>query len=234
LIEKNIAFCKFGLYKLPSEDMMQKVNLVLRHYNKLKPINCTVISGDTNKLFTVEINDNEYKGLDMIKGDPLLIGVLNNDDSLLINGGSVVGVTQQEDKYIISSNEMTYMSQEMEKRQYERYPTSLLGQIKLANSNKREDLCLKDFSYAGMCIYSNGDFSIKDNVEVSIYLSNSVAVYDGTVMRKTKCFGRNEYGIQIIHRDKNSMYATQTQITSLIQNEKDLMYKHLLNSKFKI
>lgn len=214
---------------------MQKVNLVLRHYNKLKPINCTVISGDTNKLFTVELNDNEGKGLNMIKGDPVLIGVLDNDDSLHVKGGSVVGVTQQEDKYIICSNsELANMPKELEKRQYARYPTSLLGQIKLENSNKRENLCLKDFSYSGMCIFSTGDFCVKDSVEVSIYLSNSVAIYDGTVIRKTISYGRNEYGIQIIHRDRNSMYSTQTQLTSIIQNEKELIYRHLLNSNFKL
>jgi len=213
--------------------MMQKVSLVLRHYNKLKPINCTLISGDTNKIFTVELDNNEINGLDMIKGDPVLIGVLNNDESLYINGGSVIGITQQEDKYIICSNDMGIMPNDIDKRQYERYPSSLLGQIKLVNTNKRENLYLKDFSYSGMCIYSTGDFSVKDNVEVSIYLSNSVAIYDGTVMRKATNYGRNEYGIQIIHRDKNSMYATQAQLTSIMQNEKELIYRNLLNYKFK-
>jgi len=213
---------------------MQKLNLVLRHYNKLKPINCTVISGETNKLFTIELADNEGKDLDMIKGDPVLIGVLNSDDSIHINGGSVVGATQQENKYIICSSEIRHMTNEIDKRQYERYPTSLLGQIKLLNSNKRENLCLKDISYSGMCIYSTGDFSVKDNVEISIYLSNSVAVYDGTVKGKTINFGRNEYGIQIIHRNKNSMYAIQTQVTNLIQTDKDLIFKHLLNARFNI
>lgn len=213
---------------------MQKVSLVLRHYNKLKPITCTLISGDTNKLFTVALDDNDSKGLDIIKGDPVLIGTLDNDESLHVSGGSIVGITKQGNKYIICSNEMELLSKEVEKRQYDRYPASLHGEIKLVNSIKREILCLKDVSYSGMGIYSSGDFSINDSVEVSIYLSNSVAIYDGAVMRKTTNHGRNDYGIQIIHRDKNSMYATQALIVSIVQNEKDLIFKHLLNSKFKL
>jgi len=213
---------------------MKKVSLVLRHYNKLKPINCTVISGDTNKMFTVEFSDNECKSLEMVKGDPVLIGKLNDDDSLQVTGGSVVGITRQMDKYIICSDEIAVMSKEMEKRQYERHPTSLLGEIKLVNSNKRASVCLKDFSYSGIGVYSTGDFEVDDSVEIQIYLSNSVAVYDGTIMRKTVSFGRNEYGISIVHRDKNSMYSTQAMLNNLIQSEKDLMYKHLLSSNFKI
>ncbi len=212
---------------------MQKSNLVLRHYNKLKPINCSVISGDANKLFTVELSNNEGKGLEMIKGDPVLIGRLNDDESLSITGGNVVGVTQQDDKYIIYANEIAF-NINIERRQYERYPTSLLGEIKLQNSNKRESLCLKDLSYSGMCVYSTGDFNVEDNVEVCIFLNNSVAMYDGIVIRKAKNYGRNEYGIKIVHRDKNSISTAQAQLTSLVQSEKDIIYKHLLNSKLKL
>lgn len=212
---------------------MQKLNLVLRHYNKLKPISCSMISGDTNKLFTVELNNNEVKGIEMIKGDPVLIGRLNDDESLCITGGNVVGVTQQDNKYIIYANEIAIHS-DIERRQYERYPTSLLGEIKLQNSNKRESICLKDFSYSGMCLNSTGDFNVEDNVEVCIYLSNNVAIYDGIVVRKAKNYGRNEYGIKIVYRDKNSISTAQAQVISLVQSEKEIIYKHLLSSKFKL
>ncbi len=213
---------------------MQKVSLVLRHYNKLKPISCTVVSGNTDKLFTIELNDNEGKGLDMLKGDPILIGGLNKDDTVYVSGGSVVGVTQQEDKYIICSDEIVYMPKEIDKRQNERYPTSLLGEIKLVNSNKRERLYLKNFSYSGMGVYSDGEFEVNDSVEISIYLSNAVLIYDGIVIRRAMSYGRNEYGLRIIHRDKNALYNMQTQLSSIMQSEKELIYKHLLNSNFKI
>lgn len=125
---------------------MEKLGLVLRHYNKLKPMNCSVISGDTSKLFTVKINDNDGYGVDMLKGDPVLIVTLSLDDTLQINGGSVVGVTPEEDKYIICSNDIVNIAKQLEKRQYDRYPTSLLGDIKLINTNKREKAYIKDLS----------------------------------------------------------------------------------------
>jgi hypothetical protein len=46
---------------------------------------------------------------------------------------------------------------------------------------------------------------------------------------KVKNFSRIEYGIQIVHRDKNAVYAAKIRHTNLIQYEKDLMYKHLLS-----
>lgn len=213
-------------------DIMQKTNLVLRHYNKLKPINCTFISGDTSKIFTVKINENDNNVAEMLKGDPVLIGMLDNNESLLVNGGSVIGGNPKEEQYIICSNNVVYISKEMEKRQYERYPTSLLGEVKLNSSSKKELAYIKDFSYSGMCIYSTGEYEIDDEIEISIFLSNSVSKYDGVIKRKAKNYGRNEYGIQIVHRDKNAMYSTETQLTNMVQAEKELMYRYLLNAKF--
>lgn len=213
---------------------MQKLKLVLKHYNKLKPINCIVISGDINKLFTVKLDDNEGSGAEIIKGDPILIGVLNSDESIKIIGGNVVGATPQEEKFIICSNEVVNIPKELDKRGYDRYPVSLLGDIKLVGTSKREAACIKDISYSGMCIYATGDFSINDIVEVTLYLSNNVSRFDGTVIRKATLYGRNEYGIQIVHRDKTSMDATKTQLFTLVQNEKELMYRHLLSAAFKI
>ena len=213
---------------------MQKLKLVLKHYNKLKPINCIVISGDTNKLFTVKLDDNESSGVEIIKGDPILIGELNTNESIRISGGSVVSASPRDEKLIICSNEVVNVPKELDKRGYDRYLVSLLGDIKVIGSNKRETACIKDISYSGMCIYSTGDYSINENLEITIYLSNNVSKFDGTVIRKSTLFGRNEYGIQIIHRDKTSMETTKTQLFTLIQNEKELMYRHLLSAVFKI
>jgi hypothetical protein len=213
---------------------MQKLNLVLRHYNKLKPINCTVVSGDTNKLFTVKFDDNEGSETEIIKGDPILIGILRGEEDLQVNGGCVVGATPQEDKYIIASNEVIQIPSNLDKREFERYPTSILADIKSIETNIRESACIKDISFSGMCIYSTGEYNIDDPVEVTLYLSNNVAKYDGSVVRKSRTYGRNEYGIQILHRDKNAMYSTQNQLANLMQNERELMYRHLLSANFKI
>jgi hypothetical protein len=210
---------------------MKKVDLVLRHYNKLKPINCKVVSGDEENLFTIEIVDNENKGLDVIKGDPVLICTLDKDDSLNITGGSVIGANKEKHRYILCKNEILNISKEMEKRQNERFPTSLLGEIKSDNSSDRESLYIKDFSYLGMGVYSPGDYNIDDKVDISIYLSNNVVTFDGSIVRKKVSFGRNEYGIQLIHRDKNAMISTQSQLNTLVQNEKNLIYRHLINAK---
>jgi len=212
---------------------MQKKSLVLRHYNKFKPISCSVVSGDLKKLFTVKFDDNEFNGDEILKGDPVLIGILNGED-MEVNGGSIVGATSQEDQFIICSNEIVKVAKELDKREYDRYPASLLGDIKLIDSSKREAACIRNISYSGMGIYSIGDFEENNIVEITVYLSNNVSKYDGTIVRKTKVYGRNEYGIQIIHRDKGSIENTKNQLFGLVQNERELMYRHLISSKFKI
>lgn len=209
-------------------------NIVLRHYNKLKPINCTVISGDVNKIFTVQADEGDKAGAEIYKGDPVLIGILKNDESVQINGGIVIGATPEEDKYIICSNENINIAKELEKRKYDRYPVSLFGDVKAMATNRREDACIKDISYSGMCIYSTGDFEVNDIVEINLYLSNSVTRFDGTVIRKALNFGRNEYGIQIVHRDKVAMDAAMSVIFNLIQGENELINRHLLSSKFNL
>lgn len=211
---------------------MQNLTLVLRHYSKLKPINCTVISGDIRKLFTVKFGENESKEADFFKGDPVLIGLLSQQESIEINGGSVVAAIPRENSYIICSNEVEVFTKE--KREYNRYPTSLLADIKLVGSSKREAACIKDISYAGMCIYSTGDFEIDSVLDINLYFSVNVITFEAVVLRKTKLFGRNEYGLQILHRDKNAMYSAQSQVATIIQNEKDLMLRHLSSMVFKI
>lgn len=207
---------------------MQKINLVLRHYNKLKPINCSVVSGDINKLFTVKFDDNETKEADIIKGDPVLIGMLSNPDNFEINGGNVVATTPKENSYIICSQKVEWLSTEKdERREFDRYPMSLLADIKRVGSTKREAACIKDISYAGMCIFSTEDFELEDNIDINLYFSNNVLTFEATIKRKSKCFGRSEYGVQIVHRDKNAMYAAQNQVATILQNERDLMYRHL-------
>ncbi|PYG85854.1 PilZ domain-containing protein [Ruminiclostridium sufflavum DSM 19573] len=212
---------------------MQKMNLVLRHYNKLKPINCTVVSGDINKLFTVRFDELECKEAHFLKGDPVLIGILFNQENFQINGGSVAAATQYGDQYIICSNDVEFLAKDNEKREFDRYPTSLLADIKKIGG-KREAACIKDISYSGMCIFSTGDFEIEDNVDINLYFSNNVWTFEAMIIRKTKNFGRNEYGVQIVHRDKNAMYAAQSQVAALVQNEKEIMYRHFSSLHFKI
>ena len=211
---------------------MQNLNLVLRHYSKLKPINCTVLSGDVKKLFTVRFGENESREADFLKGDPVLIGLLSQHENLDINGGSVVAAMPKENSYIICSNEVEPFIRE--KREFDRYPTSLLADIKIVGSSKREAACIKDISYAGMCIYSTGDFEIDSTIDINLYFSSNVITFEAVVLRKTKYFGRNEYGLQILHRDKNAMYSAQSQVATIIQNEKDIMLRHLSSLAFKL
>ncbi len=213
---------------------MENLNVVLRHYSKLKPISCTLLSGDTSKLFTVKFGENENKEVDFFKGDPVLIGSFSKHESVEIKGGSVVATIPRENSYIICSNEVNSFLKEKEKREFDRYPISLLADIKQVGTGKREAACINDISYSGMRIYSTGDFEIDSVLDVNLYFSINVVTFEATVLRKAKCFGRNEYGLQILHRDKNAMYATQSQIATIIQNEKDLMIRHLSSSVFKI
>lgn len=205
---------------------MQQLTIVLKNYSKLKPINCTVISGDIKKLFTVKIDENVSKKAEFIKGDPVLIGLASSNEKIKIWGGSVIATMPTENSYIICSKEFEEYPQELENREIERYDTSLLANIKLINTSKREAACIKNISFTGMCILSTGEYEVNDIVDIELYFSSNVLIYEAEILTKLKHFNRNEYGVQLKHRDKNAMYTAKGIIDSIIQNDKDLMLRH--------
>lgn len=203
------------------------MNLVLKHYTKLKPLICTVVSGDIDKLVTVRCNDIEHKDVHFRKGDPVILGTLGNNDELQLYGGRILATTPLDDNFLICTKKVKAESEEeLRRRGFYRYPTSLLADVKVVGANNWEDACIIDISYSGMRIYSGGNFDIGSNIELNIYLNDNILKFDAIIVRKTKTFKRNEYGIQILNQLNHNVYAEQKKIYQIIKNQIDLLYRY--------
>ncbi len=208
------------------------MNLVLKHYAKLKPVRCTVVSGDINKLITIKIDSIKSKDISFIKGDPVILAMLGYDGELQLYGGRVIAITLNNDNYLIFSKRIKAESAELKRREFFRYPASLLADVKLTGTSNWEDACIIDISYSGMRIYSKGNYEIGDILELNLFLSNNILTFEAVVARKTKSFNRNEYGIQIINKERSNLYITKNKIYQVLKDENALIHKHLLGYNY--
>lgn len=208
------------------------MNLVLKHYAKLKPLRCTVVSGDINKLITIKFDTIKSKDISFIKGDPVILAMLGYDGELQLYGGRVIAITLNNDNYLIFSKRIKADSAELKRRKFFRYPASLLADVKLTGTSNWEDACIIDISYSGMRIYSKGNYEIGNILELNIFLSNNILTFEAVVARKTKSFNRNEYGIQIINKERSNLYITKNKIYQVLRDENALIYKHLLGYNY--
>ncbi len=209
------------------------MNLVLKHYAKLKPVRCTIISGDISKLITIKIDNIKGKDNCFIKGDPVILAMLGCDDELQLYGGRVIAITLNNDNYIIFSKKVITNSAELKRREFLRYPVSLLADVKLRGTSNWSDACIIDISYSGMRIYSKGNFEIGDTLELNMFLSNNILKFEAVVARKTKSFNREEYGIQIINKERSNVFITKNIIYQVLRDETELVYKHLIDYNYK-
>jgi hypothetical protein len=200
-------------------------NLILRHYSRTKPINCDIVSGDVNNFFTAKIKDPIDLDNEIVKGDPVIFGI-KVDDDIKITGGSIIAFTDETKNITISPDKSFAV---VERRQYERFPVSLYGYIKQFETNDRKCCAyIKDISYNGFRIYSEAELNPGENIELDINFEHSVFSVNGVVLRKTTCYGRNEYGIQMIFTNKNSIYTIKENIDRLLFSEKEIIMRHLL------
>lgn len=202
--------------------------LSIRHYSQLKPITCSVVSGSTNSFFTVKMVDPVNFEDSIFKGDPILFGSLQENDTVNVSGGNVIAFVEAENNIIITPDKVF---DGLERRQHERFPVSLCGSLVCHDSGKkRAHVYIKDMSYSGFRIYSDADLNEGTSVDIDVFLHNNMLNISGIIMRKSIFYGRNEYGIQIVFRDKNAIYATQDFLDKLLNSEKELIKKQLIKS----
>ncbi len=199
-------------------------SLILRHYSRTKPLKCVIVSGDVNNFFTAQIKEPVELDSEITKGDPVIFGIKINDD-VKITGGSIIAFSDGSKNITISPDKMLVVA---ERRQYERFPVSLYGYIKRYDTNERKCCAyVKDMSYNGFRVYSEAELNPGENIELDINFEHNVFTVSGIVMRKETCYGRNEYGIQMIFTNKNSIYTIKENIDRLLLSEKEMIKRQL-------
>ena len=196
--------------------------LALRHYSRLRPINCNIVSGSTDSFFTVKIND--PIDVDIRKGDPVTFGKLENESNTKILGGSIISASSN--NLVISSDSNKC---EIERRKNERYPVSIYGNIKFGPKKQiTTTIWVKDISCDGLRILTDAKLGLNEDIEIDLFNQNNLLNLECKVVRKSSLYDRNEYGLQIKFRDKNAIFSLREYLDILIKNEKRII-KNLLS-----
>lgn len=203
--------------------------LAVRHYFKSKPFQCTIESGDLDNFFTLstsEISTSDLNSLNLItKGDPITFASLRGNE-MDIKGGVIV--TAKDSSRIIVAPDKDLFSGK-DRREAEIHPSALSGYVKRGPLCKYEDIYIKDMSYCGYRFYSNADLEVGNNVEIGLFFKQNIYSSEVTVMRKISSFGNNEYGVKVVFRTKESIFAAQDQFNDIMKNERELFNECLLS-----
>lgn len=188
---------------------------VFMHYSSEKPLNGEIIRGKIGEFITAKVFCSEINCLK--RGDPLVIGQLDpyEENGVKSFGGNIADTYKNQGMILISPDKL-YV--DVEKRQYARHKVSLAGYIR-SNVNKNEEIWIKDISYAGLGIYAEKEMDVNCTITVDLFLGGKLYSSDGIIVRKSAAYGRNEYGIQLLHRDKQSIYYTQHCIDTYLESE---------------
>lgn len=176
------------------EHMTNFIKAVILHYNSKLPIKCRIRSDRVDNFFSAELLD-EIK-LNPDKGDPIVVGLMNQDGVEAI-GGSIVSVNIQDGlprTLIILAEKKGVPA---ERRKSARVSTSLYGIIS-KNNMIVSDICIKDISESGVCIYTDVDFDVDEQVEIDIIMQEEVGKFKCRVVRKMQRYGKKVYGLVII------------------------------------
>lgn len=197
--------------------------IALRHYSHSKPITCTFVSGDLENFFTVRIKGPLGTYINIVKGDPITFGIIDNDNTN-VYGGFILSRNERD---ITISPDMT--SFPVERRKNVRHPVSLLGSIKRSSDRVggASPAWIKDISYEGIRICTECDLEVDDEIVINIFDQNRVFNLEGSVIRRSTLFGRNEYGILMTFKYKSSIFSVRDTIDSLVLQEKRLIISHL-------
>lgn len=190
-------------------------NIVFIHYSSDKPFNGEIIRGRMGEFITAKLSCSDISFLK--RGDPLVVGQQDGgeENGVKCFGGNIVDTYKSQSMILISPDKIYG---DAEKRQFTRHKVSLSGYLR-GSVNKNEEIWIKDISYAGLGIYSDKEMDVDCTVTIDMFMGGLMYTGEGIVVRKAAAFGRNEYGIQLLHRDKQSIYYTQNCIDSYLVNE---------------
>jgi hypothetical protein len=190
-------------------------NAVFIHYSSEKPLNGEIIRGKAGEFITAKVFCSEINCFK--RGDPVVIGHLDSTETAGVKcfGGNIVDAYKSQSMILISPDKVYH---DVERRQYTRHKVSLAGYIR-SNVNKNEAIWVKDISYAGLGIYSEVDMDVNTMVTIDLFMGGVMFTIEGMIIRKATAYGRKEYGIQLLHRDKQSIYYTQDLINNYLEKE---------------
>ena len=185
--------------------------LIIQHFNSDNPLKVSLVSNSIENFCTVKVIDKS--SLIIKKGDPIILGLMNDESQIKILGGNIIGASVDANNinHFIITTDKEFLSND--KRQFQRYPVSVYGSYKREGLNNIFGASIKDISCNGLRFYSTEDVQVGEIIHLDIIFKDTKEIFTCQVLRKGKYFDRFEYGLSILHKDRNSMSAAEAFIT---------------------
>lgn len=192
------------------------VQAIIQHCYNTEPFNCSIISTSTESFFTVQTINKFPKHIS--KGDPVIVA---DTVKKAIIGGNIVGAFPEKKNIVIQTDTVNPVDDN--RRKFVRYPVSLYGHTRGKDKSKQYDVLLKDISCAGLRIITELDMEIGMVTDFDIFYKNNVKRITATVLRKNARFERLEYGLSIIHDNRNSVDSMNVFIDRIVEQQFDML-----------
>jgi len=186
---------------------------VIQHCYCSKPVKCEILSGSTDNFFTIKPLRSLPQNL--TKGDPVVLGRLQNNAISSVIGGNIAGFCDDPSKIIILTDTVCEVA--INKRKFDRFPVSLYGTLKCRDNGVRAEFQVKDISCSGLKIYACEELEVGHILDMDLYANSNNRFVCSYVVRKASRYGKFEYGLNIIHDNKNCIEAMNNYI-QLITN----------------
>jgi hypothetical protein len=124
----------------------------VRHYSEVSPFKSIIL--DTKKDVVFMGFTRHFTMANFLEGDPMVFGK-EVDDHIVAYGGNIISIDPRAGAIKVKVDKI---NQSSNKRQFERYPVSLYGEVRRKEERKKHLVTLKDISYYGIMAYSKDEF----------------------------------------------------------------------------
>jgi hypothetical protein len=151
--------------------------------------------------------------------DPLVMGVLDSG-TLLMSECTINSINYSENNVNFRVDK-TY--QITEKRESQRYPTSLYGVI--VKSLIKGAIYIKNISHDGLAIKTKANLNIGDNLEIEVYVNKNLLSIKSSIVWKNTNTADSEYGLSIVKIDPHTEKILNSYIEWLKDTHQEIINK---------
>ena len=162
----------------------------IRHCSETEPLRCIVHEVIDENVEIKPIKD--FVVHNFYKHDPVVIAYENNGQ-IYIGSGRIFDINTQNGFICIETS--SFEGIEISKK-IDKYPVSLLSDIRQKNSQKKESALVKMIGLESIIFNSKADLQIDDEVEIDIYFGKVLTCLKGEVLWKVCRSLNNEYCIK--------------------------------------
>ncbi|MCX8131068.1 MAG: PilZ domain-containing protein [Clostridia bacterium] len=192
----------------------------IRHYSGSSPFKSVVFEAEEN-IITIKLTK-EFVIFNLFEGDPIVL--------TFETGGEVYNISctlhEVNTKQAAIKLKVDNIEQMAEKRKSERYPVSLYADVRLKGYSKKETATIRNMSSDGMMICTKAKFELENELELDLYIDNSLIFLIAQVIWKINGKHNIEYGLRSLYPNLNAKNVVKRHLQNL-KDEQDRFLRNL-------